>query len=214
MLGRVAPCEPGARPLEDCLGVLASDAERAETVEQLSRHCAYGRLTLEEFEKRAEAALAARTVEELQALLEGLPREVVRPEPQRPAVGPPGLWPFTMRTEISVGADRVRAGLLEHIAPGLNRYGYELRHQSPTSLVFERRGRPGWVPFVAVLLFPVGLVALAFTETQRLAIALEELGPSRTALTVYGRRRARCGRRSPSCRRAVGHGRPPRLQPP
>jgi Domain of unknown function (DUF1707) len=167
--------------------VLASDAERAETVEQLSRHCAAGRLTLEEFEQRVDAALAAQTVEQLHGLLEGLPRDLSPREPRRPDVGPPGLWPFTMRTELSVGADRVRAGLLEHIAPGLNRHGYELRHHSRTSLIFERRARPVWVPVVAVLLFPFGLVALVYKETQRLAIALDELGPSRTALTVYGK---------------------------
>jgi signal recognition particle GTPase len=49
---------------------LASDTERADAVEQLSLHCARGRLTLEEFEVRVERAYAARTVDELDALLD------------------------------------------------------------------------------------------------------------------------------------------------
>lgn len=172
-------------------GLLASDAERADAVERLSLHCARGRLTLEEFEGRVGEACEARTLEELEALLADLPRErgnarAATPESRRGRRTFPGLSPFTTRAEFDVTPDRVHSAVLESLAPALNRYGYELRHRSPTSLVFERRGRPRWVPFVAVFTFPVGLVALAVHETQRIVIAMDELEGAKTAITVYG----------------------------
>lgn len=51
----------------------ASDAERERTAEQLRAHCAVGRLTPDELDERTDAALTARTVGELQALLTDLP---------------------------------------------------------------------------------------------------------------------------------------------
>jgi Domain of unknown function (DUF1707) len=178
--------------------LLASDAERADAVEQLSLHCARGRLTLEEFESRVAGAYAARTVSQLDGLLADLPREREGERGRqsdtsgaaaahtRPAVGLPGLRPFTTRTELDADRDRVEAAALHSLAPALNRYGYELRQRSPATLVFERRGRPGWVPFVAVFTFPIGLVALAVHETQRIVISMDQLDGDRTALTVYG----------------------------
>ncbi len=172
--------------------LLASDAERAEAVEQLSLHCARGRLTLEEFESRVAKAYAARTVSQLDVLLADLPaerdRETSGPAAKAEAVsaGLPGLRPFTVRTQLDASPGKVEAAALETIAPALNRYDYELRQRSPTTLVFERRGRPGWVPFVALFAFPLGLAALAVYETQRIVISMDELDGSRTALTVYG----------------------------
>jgi hypothetical protein len=172
--------------------MLASDAERADAVEALSLHCARGRLTLEEFEARVGEAYDARKVEELDALLADLPSERGRDagaatEPARPPGRTlPGLSPFTTRAEFDVTPDRVHDAVLKSLAPALNRYGYELRHRSPMSLVFERRGRPRWVPFVAVFTFPIGLVALAIHETQRIVIAMDELEGPKTAITVYG----------------------------
>jgi hypothetical protein len=172
--------------------LLASDAERADAVERLSLHCARGRLTLEEFESRVAEAYAARTVSQLDGLLADLPAERDRDtsgaavKAEAVSAGLPGLRPFTTRAELDARPGRVEAAALETIAPALNRYGYELRQRSPATLVFERRGRPGWVPFVAVLTFPVGLVALAVYETQRIVISIDELDGNRTALTVYG----------------------------
>jgi hypothetical protein len=39
---------------------------------------------------------------------------------------------------------------------------------------------------VAVFTFPIGLVALAVYETQRIVISIDEVDDDRTALTVYG----------------------------
>jgi hypothetical protein len=53
--------------------IRASDAEREQTVAVLREHSAAGRLTLEEFAERADVAYAARTVDDLAAVTEGLP---------------------------------------------------------------------------------------------------------------------------------------------
>lgn len=55
--------------------IRASDAEREHTVELLRRHSVDGRLTLEEFAGRIEAAYEAKTREELDALTEDLPAD-------------------------------------------------------------------------------------------------------------------------------------------
>jgi hypothetical protein len=51
----------------------ASEAEREQTVEELLRHASVGRLDTEEFEQRVEAALGARTVDDLVTLIDDLP---------------------------------------------------------------------------------------------------------------------------------------------
>lgn len=53
--------------------VRASDAERNQTIEILAAACAEGRLSLEEYSERSEAALAARTVGDLTAMTADLP---------------------------------------------------------------------------------------------------------------------------------------------
>jgi hypothetical protein len=71
-----------------------SQAERDDVVAVLAGHFADGRLTVEEYEERVEAALAARTGRDLEPLLEDLPaadppptrtptRTRRRPEPRR-----------------------------------------------------------------------------------------------------------------------------------
>jgi hypothetical protein len=50
-----------------------SQADRDEVVKVLAGHFADGRLTVEEYEERVEAALAARTGRDLEPLLEDLP---------------------------------------------------------------------------------------------------------------------------------------------
>lgn len=60
--------------------VLASDGERDEVVALLQRHFADGRLSQAEFGERADAALAARTRDQLHALTADLPDAVVHQE--------------------------------------------------------------------------------------------------------------------------------------
>lgn len=61
-----------------------SDAERQQTIDQLTRHTADGRLSLDEFEGRVDEVMRARTFPELAATLRDLP-QVVRPGPRRPS---------------------------------------------------------------------------------------------------------------------------------
>lgn len=63
----------------------ASDAEREHLVEQLRRHAADGRLTMDEFEQRVAEALAARTRGDLDPVLRELP-PLAPAQPERPAV--------------------------------------------------------------------------------------------------------------------------------
>jgi hypothetical protein len=65
---------PGGTPDDDLRGhLLASDAEREDTVEQLRVAAADGRLTMEELSDRSELAYRARTEGELTVLTRDLP---------------------------------------------------------------------------------------------------------------------------------------------
>jgi hypothetical protein len=66
----------------------ASDGERDEVVALLQRHFADGRLTQDEFEERAGAALAARTRDQLRALTTDLPDADARPAPPARVLDP------------------------------------------------------------------------------------------------------------------------------
>lgn len=61
-----------------------SDSDRDRTVATLGEHAAAGRLSLEEFDTRAQAAYAARTVDDLVAVTADLPD----PQPASPAPRP------------------------------------------------------------------------------------------------------------------------------
>lgn len=82
-----------------------SQAERDQVASALARHFADGRLTMEEYEERVEAALAARTGRDLDLLLTDLPRA---DQPTTPA------HPGESRPEHRT---RRRAGLLLPLAP-------------------------------------------------------------------------------------------------
>lgn len=56
--------------------VRASDDDREETVRQLQRGLSQGRLTVDEFDDRVQAAYAARTLGELDELIRDLPRSL------------------------------------------------------------------------------------------------------------------------------------------
>lgn len=64
-----------------------SQAERDEVVAVLAGHFADGRLTIEEYEERVEAALVARTGRDLEPLLVDLPDRGPKAPPPRPRGG-------------------------------------------------------------------------------------------------------------------------------
>ena len=145
---------------------------------------------MEELDQRLEGVMGARTIRDLAELVYDLPTIAApaeHPEPtQRVGVGPPGTLPFTRRVMVPAPREETRALLLDKIAPGLNAFGYELVDQSPNGLVFERSGRPGWTVAVAILLFPLGLLALLQRKTDRIVISLEERAPRQTNMTAHG----------------------------
>lgn len=63
----------------------ASDEDRQRTVDELRRHCAAGRIDVDEYASRVEQALSASTLEELDAVRSDLPMLRV-PEPARGGV--------------------------------------------------------------------------------------------------------------------------------
>jgi hypothetical protein len=73
---RVERQAPQRTPRSEALRV--SDAERQQVIDQLSRHTADGRLTLEEFEARVDEVVKARTGSDLAATLRELPVEPAR----------------------------------------------------------------------------------------------------------------------------------------
>jgi hypothetical protein len=79
-----------------------SDAERDLVVSELSRAFQVGRLTTEEFQERSEQALAARTGNDLTALLADLPVE--RDPADIAVVSQADLEPVFARPRVAVGA--------------------------------------------------------------------------------------------------------------
>jgi hypothetical protein len=155
--------EPGERERGD---VLAGDNDRHRVTEQLRVHCAAGRITVEELERRLPRAMSAHTVRELANLVDDLPSVTLPVEHRaRPAlrVGPPGVRPFTYRFVLPSPVERTRVAVLDTIADGLNRSGWELLHQTPASLEFRR------------------------TRKERIVIDLEPNGTMATTLIVHGR---------------------------
>jgi hypothetical protein len=145
--------------------VRASDHDRDRVTDQLRTHCAAGRITVEELERRVEQAMSAQTVGELADLVDDVP-QIVLPVEQttRPAVrvGLPGVRPFTYRFVIPSPLARTRVAALDTIAAGLNRTRWELMRQTPTSLEFKRSGK------------------------ERIVIDLEPNGTTATTLIVHG----------------------------
>jgi hypothetical protein len=61
-----------------------ADSDRDRAIAQLSKHAGAGRLTLDEFEARAEAVYAAKTYADLRPVFVGLPKHDVTPPVPRP----------------------------------------------------------------------------------------------------------------------------------
>ncbi len=177
-------------------GVRASDGEREAAAVSLRTHCAAGRLSVEELEQRTAAALAARTIGDLDALFEDLPGGRLGSSPAAPVRDEPassggfGLMNFHQRHEIDLprrAAFREFAGV---IVPTMSRSGYDVVNRSePELLILERVERPAWVPIVCILFFPLGLLALLASTSERVVVTFDEIGPERTAMSVHGRAR-------------------------
>jgi len=163
----------------------ASDTEREETVAILRHAVGEGRLDMEEFTDRTTRAYLAKTRGELLELIGDIPRaELASPPRELPKA--PGRAGFTARWLAPARRRQAAAELLEFVAPPMRSHGYALELNSEANLVFVRRRRPPWTFVLAVLLFPVGLLALLHTERDEIVFELHEHGQE-TMINVSGR---------------------------
>jgi hypothetical protein len=145
-----AACDRGASTCPDCGaplnrpdGLRASDADRDQTISQLTDHFQAGRLTTEEFDERSGRALRARTREDLAALLADLP-------PDRAPVTDPVVGAGGVRRRLPAGISRiwvVVVGLVVAVAVGGGHNHHSLIGLVPAAavlaLVLGRRARAG-----------------------------------------------------------------------
>jgi hypothetical protein len=72
------------------------------------------------------------------------------------------------------------------LVPSMGRAGYSLEAQDERSLTFVSRFRSGWVIFVAIFFFPIGLLALlAEKRTASLLVSMEGV-PEGTQIIYAG----------------------------
>ena len=95
-IGAVSAEDPTPTPP----AIRASDADRERTATLLREHCAAGRLMPEELSERLDAAYAARTVAQLDALLHDLP---AAPPPPAPAPASPAHERARRRVQHALG---------------------------------------------------------------------------------------------------------------
>jgi len=141
----------------------ASDADRERAVQILREHLVEGRLTLEEFSQRVEAALGAGTVGELATTAETLPAVRAPSGRRRPSRVTAGLFAHVVRR------GRLRLPKRAIVLSGLSDIDLDLRDAEITS---------GRMSITACLLF--GNVDVYVPE----GIAVDVTG-----LTVFGHRR-------------------------
>jgi hypothetical protein len=163
---------------KDARALRLSDFDREQAVSDLKAHAAAGRLTLEELSERVDAAYRAATFGDLATLMTDLPeleqaRAVVRPAASRSRRRPfwPGVAPFTEIVEVSLPPNEVRRRVLEHLAPPLAKYGYELVEAGDEQIRFVFSGRTG--PF-------------SLPRTLSIRLGFEPLGESGTRLLAHG----------------------------
>jgi DUF1707 SHOCT-like domain len=159
------------------MGLRASDEDRERTVDFLRAQQALGRLTLDELEERSAAAWGAVEVADLERLTADLPRQPApAPAPVAPRRGPraPGRLGFSAPWRAPGDQASAMTELLEHVAPPMHAYGYELVERTPARLVFDRSRTPAWVVFPCVLLFPFGLLTLLIRTHERITVELIE----------------------------------------
>jgi hypothetical protein len=172
-------------------GLRASDEDRERIVAHLRTQQAVGRLTVEELEDRSEAAWAAVEVAQLDALIADLPA-LVRVQPPSGAPVPvaraprvPGRVSFTVRWSAPTSISTAVAELVKNVVPPLHACGYDLVERTPDRRVFARRRMPAWAIVVAIVTFPIGLLALLARGEDRITVDLVTRGDE-TLLVAQG----------------------------
>jgi Domain of unknown function (DUF1707) len=154
----------------------ASDRDRDQIVGQLRAESLEGRVSQDDLERRLERALAAETIEELNAVVADLPAlSQTVPQTTRSTaqlrLGRGGIRPFILQLVVAQPVGQVRAAALDTAAGGLVRSGFEMTRQTPATLEFLLTGREGWFP----------------TTSERVVMSFERHGEADTVLLIYGR---------------------------
>ena len=142
---------PGNAALNGDEPLRASDAERDTALHLLAAHYADGRLERAEFDERADAALVARTRDQLRMLFADLPGPRPVPVPASTTTAAAALDP---RQAAGVPAYARRSGVIAPGAPPI------LRILVPLLLVFTVLGALHGAP-------PIPLIPLLFILTRR-----------------------------------------------
>ena len=161
----------------------ASDADRLAAEEHLRANHLEGRLTVEEFEERVAKAQKAVTIGDLAALQADLPAPAA---PARRSAGLVAGEGYQERLELAVPAERAQAYAVGEAIPAMARSGYSLELRGERHVSYVQRRRPGWTIAVAIILFPVGLVALLVRDTVRVTIEIEPAGERRCVVLIRG----------------------------
>ena len=170
--------------------IRASDAERNKVTDELRIHCQDGRIAVEELEERIGQAMGAKTIHQLAEVVADLP-PIHSPTPPAPAPAPVavrglGVRPFSYRIIFPAGLERTREVAYNRITPALGAFGYALERQSSRELEFGRDDRPVAAIVVAIVLFPLGLLALLARRELRVVVSLESHGPHETVMLIHG----------------------------
>jgi hypothetical protein len=177
----------------DDLSLRCSDAERERTAQALRVHCEAGRLTVDEFDQRLDAVYAAKTRADLAALAVDLPaleEPAPAPVPTAPARRwfAPGIAPFREQVALHARPRTAYGQAMSYIVPAMSSAGYEMVERDPSGLItFRRWVRPAWTWLLAVLFFPVGLIALLVKREERVTVVFADRPSGGTLVTAFGR---------------------------
>jgi hypothetical protein len=92
---------------------------------------------------------------------------------------------FTREVSSERPREAVVAEALQTLTVPLARHGYQLEAQTEVGLTYVRDYRPWWVWFLAICLFPIGLLAMFFVERAYITATFEEKDAT-TTMRVSG----------------------------
>lgn len=168
------------------MALRVSDVDREAAVEMLREHYFAGRLDVDEFTERVEEAYAARTLGELEQVERELPASPqAAPAPRKPWLLP-GNTSFAVRIHSRKPPALAVEEVLGDIATRLTGFGYKPQPEEPAKRVFVRSQHPTWTIVVAVLLFPLGLLALLYRDRSQVVVRAAPIEHDLTAVDVYG----------------------------
>jgi DUF1707 SHOCT-like domain len=163
-----------------------SDSEREAVVATLREHFFAGRLSVDEFTERVERAYSARTAGDLAAVDDDLPAlEGVSRRRRKPWLVP-GNTSFAVRIHTRKPLVASVDAALAAFFPKLAGSGYHPETEEPSKRVYVRDERAAWTIVVAVLLFPLGLLALLARSRSHVTVQASEVERGVTAVDIYG----------------------------